>query len=204
MCRHPLLNTSRATIWCSWCSCGCSATSGGLTTQVEVANFDVAVAAVSNAAAAGLLPPLASLLTIMDAISHNAESALLKSGWSKNKVLAFFGRYGNIGTEPAQLLAYVRALLCLDTPPSSVCEVGLFQGHSAALFLALTARQGATYVSIDPQEFGFSRAVLEFLSMRFPGRTVFIRGYSDGQIDATKKKLDAAEAEHENLKERAR
>ena len=186
-CRHPLLNTSRTTILCSWCSCGCSATAGaGLTAPVEVADFDVAVAAISNAAVAGVLPPLSSLLKVMDAVSHNAESALLKQGKSKHAVLAFFGKYGNIGTEPAQLLAYVRALVCLDTPPSHVCEVGLFQGHSAALFLALTAHQAATYVSIDPHEFGFSPAVLEFLSMRFPGRTVFIRGFSGIQLNATK------------------
>lgn len=186
-CRHPLLNTSRAAILCRWCSCGCSATAGGLAAQVEVADFDKAVAAISNAAAAGLLPPLVSLLTIMDAVSHNAESALRRQrGWSKHRVLSFLGRYGNIGTEPAQLLAYVRALLCLDTPPRNVCEVGLFEGHSAVLFLALTARQVATYVSIDPHEFGFSAAVQEFFSMRFPGRTVFIRGLSDTQLNATK------------------
>jgi len=142
----------------------------------------------AHAFASGLQPPLVHLVRVLDGVSHNAEQAFINSGEPANKVLEFFRSYGNVGTEPSQLLGYASALSCSPRSANigSLCEVGLFQGHSAALFLALTGVQKTTYLSVDPQEFAFSPAVLRFLSARFPGRTTFIKGFSDHELDATK------------------
>ena len=58
--------------------------------------------------------------------------------------------------------------------------------HSAALFLALTARQSASYVSIDPHQFAFSSSVVSFLETSFRNRTTFLHGLSDTQIESTR------------------
>lgn len=174
-------------IFCKYCSCeGSCPKAVGFAPNVSHAEFRIAADTIGDAAAAGRPPPLLHLGRVLDGVSNNAEQALRRRGWASHRVLSFFNRMGNIGTEPAQLLAYASAFSCASQPPRSVCEVGLFQGHSAALFLALTSRQSATYLSIDPHSYDFSRSVLSFLDASFPVRTTFIRGLSDRVLNATK------------------
>ena len=144
--RPPGVNvTRRQQFFCHWCSCHkCAlAAQQELAPEVTTSDFDAAVATIADAVAGKMLPPLASIVTLMDAVSSNAETAYLRNR-SQQEVLGFFGGYGSIGTEPLQMLAYAREFACAAKVPQVVCEVGLFQGHSAALFLALTAHQAAT------------------------------------------------------------
>lgn len=181
-----------ALIFSDWCGCQSEARAA---TDTRLSPFIPAHEyqwAVHSIASSGGVPPLASLITLLDSVSHNAEQSLIKHGWSAERVLAFFASYGNIGTEPEQILAYVRALHCAKRPPRH-SEVGLFQGHSAALFMAATANVGAQYTVIDPLEFPFSVDVLRFLRERYPRRTLTsIKGRSDrGHLNATRNPIIA-------------
>lgn len=184
----------RHRIFCRWCACTprCDGEGegpvrmDGLTPPVSLADVHQAVGVIAETAARLQPPPLPALVVLLDAVSHNAEQAMLRVGRSTANVLSLFSGYGSIGTEPAQILAYARALTCAPQPPRHVCEVGLFQGHSAAIFLALT-RGEARYTVIDPLEFGFSHSVVDHLLTLFPGRAItLLHGTSAEQLDAAK------------------
>ena len=98
-------------IFCVFCACNgvvCPSSMATLTPKVSHADFDAAAAALAHAFASGQQLPLVHLARVLDGVSHNAEQAFINSGKPANKVLEFFRSYGNVGTEPSQLLAGTR------------------------------------------------------------------------------------------------
>lgn len=99
--------------------------------------------AIADAAADAARPlPRAAFGLLMQAVTANADAAMRAKGWSPAAIQRQWGM-GHVGTETEQQVLYAERLRSTRPKPSAICEVGFNAGHSAALFLALTAPQVA-------------------------------------------------------------
>ena len=177
-CGTPYANRKR-----HHCSCRnalpssvCAGSSADLVSAVPAA-----ISKVARAAEAHEVPSISALRQVACGVTANAEQALLAAGKSLQEVSDYFSMMGHIGTEDEQLVAYSRAVL-ERWRVRAVCEVGFNAGHSAALFLALTSPQNATYLAFDLFNQGYSSRALEFISKLFPGRVRTFAGLSQKTI----------------------
>lgn len=183
--------TKRGSKYCYWCSCNVSSCDAGalsshLTPDASKEDFEAAQKQISSAVTAGRPPPLFRLLTLVDSVTHHAQKAMYQKGFKRDQVMQFFKSHGDIASEPAQILAYARALgACAPSPPRSICEVGFFAGQSATIFLALSAAQQATYTAVDLLSYPFSAAMADWITTAFPGRARVLKGRSQDVVTAT-------------------
>ena len=140
-----------------------------------------AIASISSSASNLQAPTLESLHVLMCAVTRNAAYAMRAAGMNTRRIEAYFAHMGHIGTEDQQLLGYARAVI-EHRPVRRVCEVGFNAGHSAALFLALTHAQNASYFALDLFDQAYSAPALEWLSKAFHGRVRSIAGRSQAQL----------------------
>ena len=140
-----------------------------------------AIASISSSASKLQAPTLESLHVLMCAVTRNAAYAMRAAGMNTRRIEAYFAHMGHIGTEDQQLLGYARAVI-EHRPVRQVCEVGFNAGHSAALFLALTHAQNASYFALDLFDQAYSAPALEWLSKAFHGRVRSIAGRSQAQL----------------------
>ena len=172
--------------YCDWCECSKgSCCPGGVdfkakTAGLSPAAFDEARQRISSAVVAGSPVPLAAIMEVFNTVSVAVENALTDNlQWPIEKVHLFFKRFGDISTEPAQVIAYARALgPCAVAPPKHICEVGFFAGMSATLFLTLSMGQKASYTAIDFLNNPFSYHMVKWVTNMFPGRAEIIKGNS--------------------------
>ena len=145
-----------------------------------------AIASISFSASKLQAPSLDSLHVLMCAVTRNAADAMRAAGMNTRRVEDYFAHMGHIGTEDQQLLGYARAVI-EHRPVRQVCEVGFNAGHSAALFLALTGAQNASYFALDLFNQAYSARALEWVGKAFPGRVRSIAGRSQVQLDRRQK-----------------
>ena len=155
-------------------------TIGPLTATSETA-VAAAIASISFSASKLQAPSLDSLHVLMCAVTRNAADAMRAAGMNTRRVEDYFAHMGHIGTEDQQLLDYARAVID-HRPVRQVCEVGFNAGHSAALFLALTGAQNASYFALDLFDQAYSARALEWVGKAFPGRLRSIAGRSQAQL----------------------
>ena len=155
-------------------------TLGPLTSTSDAA-VAAAIASISSSASKLQAPTLESLHVLMCAVTRNAADAMRAAGMNTRRIEAYFAHMGHIGTEDQQLLGYARAVI-EHRPVRQVCEVGFNAGHSAALFLALTGTQNASYFALDLFDQAYSARALEWVSKAFPGRVRSIAGRSRAQL----------------------
>ena len=185
--------STRGCKYCDWCKCGNgSCCPGGVDLHAKTAGlspeaFDKARQRISSAVVTGNPVPLAACMDVFNTVGAAVEEVLTGMQWPIERVHLFFKRFGDISTEPAQVIAYARALgPCAVAPPKHICEVGFFAGMSATLFLTLSMGQTATYTAIDFLNNPFSQQMVEWVTKMFPGRAEVIKGNSLELLSGTK------------------
>jgi len=111
-------------------------------------------------------------------MTKNANVKLAATGMDTQRIAQWWLGNGHIGTERAQHMDYVKEMLSLGPGIKHICEVGLNAGHSAAIFLAVTAQHDAVYHSLDILEHVYSSSTIKLLKAVFGKRFALYPGDS--------------------------